>query len=124
MRQSENGLFEALENVLRESGRAMDCNELFDMPSVREHAASANRVSDYLGGLWRKGKVHRVPQASEGSKARWSYQWKDRSPADVIAKAVPHAPKVLVDRPTLMIQEEGKTIHLVTPNLTITIKMT
>jgi hypothetical protein len=75
MRHSEKGLLQALEIALRESGRAMDCNELFDLPDVREHAATANRVSDYLGLMWRRALVTRVPSAQEGgSRARWAYQ--------------------------------------------------
>lgn len=71
MRFSENGLFQALEKVLRETGEAMDCNQLYDMDSIREHAASPNRVSDYLGGLWRKGLVVRLPNEGDGkSRAR------------------------------------------------------
>lgn len=121
MRHSENGLFQALEKVLRETGEPMDCNQLFDMPEIREHAASANRVSDYLGGLWRKGLVVRLPSSTDGtSRARWSYQWKDRVPPGVEGKA--YAPKLLVDRPTVLITEEGGTMQIEMPHLTIIIK--
>lgn len=61
MRHSEKGLFNALEKILRETGEPMDCNQLFEKSEVREYAATANRVSDYLGGLWRKGLVTRLP---------------------------------------------------------------
>jgi hypothetical protein len=65
MRNTETGLFPALETALRAADRPLDCQELFDMPSIREHAATVNRVSDYLGGLWRKGVVVRLPAPKE-----------------------------------------------------------
>jgi hypothetical protein len=51
---TEFGLYQALEQVLRQAEKPMTCNELFDLPSVKQYAATANRVSDYLGGLFRK----------------------------------------------------------------------
>lgn len=121
MRHSENGLFQALEKVLRETGEPMDCVQLFDLQSIKDHAASPNRVSDYLGGLWRKGLVLRLPTTGDGkSRARWSYQWKDRVP--VGANATAYAPKLLVDRPTVLITEEGGTMQIEMPHLTIIIK--
>lgn len=122
MRHSEKGLFNALEKILRETGEPMDCNQLFEKPEVREYAATANRVSDYLGGLWRKGLVTRLPSSSEGSsRARWMYQWKESAPIGV---GVEYAPRLLVDRPNVIISEEGKSIMLQMPHLTITIRQT
>lgn len=122
MRHSEKGLLQALEKVLRETGRAMDCVELFDIPSVREYAATANRVSDYLGLMWRKALVTRVPSAQAGgSRARWAYQWKN---AAVPVVGVEYAPRLLADRPGIVITEEGKTIHITMPHLQITIRQT
>jgi hypothetical protein len=48
------------------------------------------------------------------------YQWKERAPKGV--EGVLYAPKLLVDRPTVLITEEGKTIQIELPNLTIIIK--
>lgn len=79
--KSEQGLFDVLEAELRRAKEPMDCNELFELASVREHAATVNRVSDYLGNLWRKGKVLRLPAPRlEGIKSRWLYVWKDKRP--------------------------------------------
>ena len=65
MRHSEEGLYKALEKALRNAKDPMDCVQLFDLPEVKEHAASANRVSDYLGNLWRRGEV--TPDPLDGS---------------------------------------------------------
>jgi hypothetical protein len=122
MRHSEKGLFQALEKVLRTTGEPMDCNQLFDLPEVREHAATANRVSDYLGGLWRKGLVTRLPSAGDGvSRARWSYQWKDSAPPGT---GTEYAPRLIADRPNMVITEDGTTIHLTFPHLVISIRQT
>lgn len=122
MRYSEEGLYKVLEKHLRGASEPMDCVRLFDIPEVREHAASANRVSDYLGNLWRRGVVLRVP--SDGtSKARWAYQWVENKLMPKPAEAAqPYAPRLLVDRPTVVITEEGTTIQLEFPNLTILVK--
>lgn len=61
MSRSEQGLFHALEVELRAADGALDCVTLFDRPSIRAHSQTVNRVSDYLGHLWRKGLVSRVP---------------------------------------------------------------
>lgn len=128
MRFTENGLYNAIEKVLREKGTAMDCVELFDLPEIRRYAASANRVSDYLGSLWRKGLCTRLPSPSSyNSRAKWMYKWKDKPDDPKVIPGPPiegleYAPKLLVDRPLLQITEEGHTIQLTTPHLTILIK--
>lgn len=54
---TEFGLFQVLEQVLKEAEKPMTCNELFDDPRVKEYAKTANRVSDYLGGLFRRRRA-------------------------------------------------------------------
>ena len=126
MRHSEDGLYQALEKVLRATGKPMECNQLYDLAEIKEHAPSVNRVSDYLGGLWRKGLVSRWPAAGgDKPRARWAYQWKvSDSPSTGTGAGADYVPRLLVDRPTVMITEEGRTIQLVMPNLTIILKQT
>lgn len=124
MRHNEDGLFPALEAVLKAATEPLDCQSLYDMPSIREHAASVNRVSDYLGGLWRKGKVVRLPAPkTDNSRARWTYVWKGSKGAKLHAaleeKAVEYTPRVLADRPSVLITEEGSKITIELPNLMI-----
>ena len=121
MRNNENGLFPVLESVLKAAKIPMDCQTLYDMPVVREHAASVNRVSDYLGGLWRKGLVIRLPAPrSENSRSRWMYEWKGhKGPA---MHGIDYTPRILADRPTVLITEEGNTITIELPNLLISIR--
>jgi hypothetical protein len=126
MRHSEEGLFPALEAALKAATEPLDCQALYDMPSIREHAASANRVSDYLGGLWRKGKVVRLPAPkTDSSRSRWVYAWKGSKGPKLHANlqaALEYTPRVLADRPSVLITEEGSTITIEMPNLMVIIK--
>lgn len=111
MRFSEEGLYRLLEKILREADQPLHCNELWDkFPELREHAASPNRVSDYLGNLWRRGLLSRVASGAEGRGPRWSYIWKDKVPPQLAA--IGYVPKALVERPSLLISEEGDTIQI------------
>jgi hypothetical protein len=129
MRTNEFGLFPALEAVLKAASEPLDCQALYDMPEIRKHAASVNRVSDYLGGLWRKGLVVRLPAPkTDNSRSRWMYQWKgDRGPklrggSTTLTEGIEYTPRILADRPSVLITEEGSTITLELPNLIVVIK--
>lgn len=123
MRNNETGLFSALEAALRAASEPMDAQQLFGVRDVREHAASANRVSDYLGNLWRKGSVVRLPSdKADGSRSRWMYEWKGHKGPKIYDNAVEYTPRVLADRPSVLITEEGNVITLEFPNLVISIR--
>lgn len=126
MTEGNNALQALLEEILKNSPEPLDCNELYDMERVREIAPSANRVSDYLGVMFRRGLVSRVPvdRAEANNRARWKYLWKGRPLPTWRSEVEPldYAPKVLVDRPNVVISEGGSTICIQLPNLSITIK--
>jgi len=123
MRNNETGLFPALEAALRAASEPLDAQAFFDMSSVKEHAASVNRVSDYLGNLWRKGLVTRLPAPkNENSRSRWLYQWKGQKGPKIYDAAQDYVPRVLADRPSVLITEEGNVITLEFPNLLISIR--
>lgn len=118
---SETGLFPALEKILQAATTPLDCNQLYDMPAIKTHAASVSRVSDYLGGLWRKGLVERLPAAkySDG-RSRWLYRWRvGRTPSP---DGIVYAPRVLADRPTMLVTDEGSVLTIELPNLLISIR--
>jgi predicted Zn-ribbon and HTH transcriptional regulator len=128
--EAREGLYEALRQALRQSDTALTCAELFDLPTVKKHAETVNRVSDYLGNLWRRGDVLRVaaPPAAN-TRARWAYAWKEkvRLPVtleDIERGVVATSERVesLLSRPNLEITEEGKTIVITTQHCTITVK--
>lgn len=123
MRYNPDGLFPVLEAALKAASEPLDCQTLYDMPEVQKHAASVNRVSDYLGGLWRKGLVVRLPAPkTSSSRARWMYEWKGSKGPKLHSHALEYAPRVLADRPTVLITEEGNVITMEFPNLIISIR--
>ena len=126
MAYTEDGLFSVLSKILKESDDPMDCNQLFDIADVKAYAASPNRVSDYLGNLWRKGLVVRhVQPRTETSRARYSYEWKrtgKKAEKQSATGAIEYAPRILADRPSMVITEEGNTISIELPHLIISIR--
>ena len=101
----------------------MDAQALYDKPEIKEYAASVSRVSDYLGNLWRKGAVVRLQAPKIGeSRSRWMYEWKGHKGPKLYDHALEYAPRVLADRPTCLITEEGNVITMEFPNLIISIR--
>lgn len=122
MRYNPDGLFPVLEAALKAASEPLDCQTLYDMEEVKKFAASVNRVSDYLGGLWRKGLVVRLPAPKDGtSRARWMYEWKG-SKGPKVHGAVEYTPRIIADRPSVLITEEGNVMTLEFPNLVIQIR--
>lgn len=132
MIRNEAGLFPVLMKVLDEydENDPQTCVELFDRPEVREHAESANRVSDYLGGLWRKGLVVRTPAPKTGNhSARWAYSLKRSKPGKKAAPAPVYEfqrdsknPNAILSKPSIEITEDGGVITIDLPQLRITIQ--
>lgn len=123
MRSTETGLFPALEAALKAASEPLDAQALYDKPEIKEFAASVNRVSDYLGGLWRKGLVVRLAAPKIGnSRSRWVYEWKGQKGPKIYNHALEYTPKVLADRPSVLITEEGNVITMEFPNLIISIR--
>ena len=127
--RNESGLFGALETVLRKADDPLDCATLYDLPEIRAHAESINRVSDYLGNMWRKGLVLRLPAPRlEGTRARWLYIWKNKGPVVKsvidVTEAQAYSPDVMkmLAHVNMEVTEEGDTVVITLPAITITIK--
>jgi hypothetical protein len=124
--EGHNALFPAIEAILREATEPMDCIQLFEHPSIKSIAPSANRVSDYLGVMFRKGILSRVAGGTTNSKARWAYIYRHKEKPDwKIPKdkeLIDFRPKSLIDRPDLYIAENGDFINIELPRFSITIK--
>lgn len=127
MIRNENGLFEVLRAELRRvAPEPRTCGELFDLPQVKAIANTANRVSDYLGGLWRKGELVRIPAPrTDSSAARWQYAWKAGSEVQgieyepAISQAIGN---MLLKKPNIEISENGNVIMIDLPGLNIVIR--
>lgn len=132
MSKTESKLYELLEKLLREADRPMTCVELYERQDVKDLAASPNRVSDYLGGLWRKGKATRSVAVRVGTdNSRWAYSWRHKAPSarDGFTSAVQFthdaatsARKTLCERPNILITELGDSITIELEKFTITVK--
>lgn len=127
--KTESGLYDVLEKILKDAKNPMTCVEMYNIPEVREFAQSANRVSDYLGGLWRKGLVVRMPAPrGNNSAARWMYAWKPKqasSRSAVEQKVVEYInpnKSTLLDLPSIQITKDGKDIVIELPSLRIMIQ--
>lgn len=128
MIRNENGLFKVLERELRKiAPEPKTCVELYELEEVRKLANSSNRVSDYLGGLWRKGLLLRIPAPrTDSSAARWMYAWKGHTGAtDENAYEPPTVHQLgntLLKKPNIEITENGHLVTITVPGLSIVIR--
>jgi hypothetical protein len=125
MRKTETGLYELLESLLKKSDRPQTCVELFDVQEIRDIAASSNRVSDYLGHLWRRGKVTRVPAArnSVNDGSRWAYAWRHGQPEESNVTPIFAVPKTSsAGRMDMQITYDDDSVTIYLPSMTINIK--
>ena len=126
---NSEGLYGALESVLKAAKEPMDCHALFEMHEVREYAETVNRVSDYLGNMWRKGQVIRVPAPKlSGYRSRWLYAWKGKKALKPTLDDIKKGAVVAEDyvnsilrRPNMEITQEGRKVIITLAGLTITI---
>jgi len=126
---SDQGLFAVLEKELRKAPKPLDCATLYDKASIRAHATTVNRVSDYLGNMWRKGLVLRLPAPKlDGTKARWLYVWKEKGPKKEpvidMSQAIEYnaALDSMLHKPAVHVSEDGKTVTISTQYAVITVQ--
>ncbi len=128
MIRSDDGLLAALAEELKNASGPKTCVELYDSPRVRQLASSPNRVSDYLGNLWRKGMADRLPAPrANNSSARWAYQWRGQTgpqtghtPALGLSAPVPSVPpSLLLNKPQIKITEAHGVITVEIPHLSL-----
>ena len=121
--EGHNDLFPAIQAVLKEATEPLDCHQLYEREDIRRLAPTVNRVSDYLGVLFRKGQVTRVATNSANSRARWAYAWRNKPLPDWRGpEPTEFRPKAVLDRPDLYIAENGEFISIELPGFSITIK--
>lgn len=127
------GIYHVLETQLKQSDRPLTCVELFDHPDVKRFADSVNRVSDYLGHMYRRGLLGREPAPkTTNSQAKWGYFWKNRAEV-VAAKTATSTPvsseptlpaplRKILSKPNIEISDNGGVVFIDLPELTITIR--
>lgn len=126
------GIYHVLETQLKQAPQPLTCVDLFDHPDVKKFADSVNRVSDYLGHMYRRGLLGREPAPKTlNSQARWGYFWKNRdevAPARAVTAPVrvqselPAPLRKILSKPNIEISDNGATVVIDLPELTITIR--
>lgn len=127
------GIYHVLETQLKQASKPLTCVDLFDHPDVKKFADSVNRVSDYLGHMYRRGLLGREPAPkTTNSQARWGYFWKNRNeivavkaptPEPVSSESALPAPiRKILSKPNIEISDNGGVVYIDLPELTITIR--
>ena len=122
---SASGIYTILERLIKKAGDTpVTCLDLFDDPDVKQYAKTSNRVSDFLGHMWRRGLLQRWTAANDlTTRARYAYTWKDSTPQKLDTPAVPL--KVIqnaLSKPNVTITEEDSRIVLDFADFTITVQ--
>ncbi len=128
--EGHNDLLPLREQHLRVADRPLTCHDLYDVPEIRAIAPSANRVSDYLGVMFRKGLLSRTQADSnepEHGRARWAYLWRGKVTPEwkqaAKAEIKDFRPKPILDRPNIYISEDGGYLTLEMPEISIQIQI-
>lgn len=129
--EGHNDLYPLLERHLKMAESPLTCHDLYRVPEIRAVAPSANRISDYLGVMFRRGQVSRVQALPTGEeehgRARWAYLWREKITPDWLKEAkvqpVDYRPKPLFDRPNLHITEDGTHLNIEMPEISIQIQI-
>jgi len=146
--RNERTIYDILTHLLkkaRDEQQPITSVEAFDNNDVRRFAETVNKVSDTLGHMWRRGDmVDRFPAPKQfNSQAKFSYQWKpepkaapkaispkhdqalDRS-IRMGATSVPDAGastrRVVIERPTIQVSDDGANVVIDLPSLQIIIR--
>ena len=131
MSKMNSSLFELLEEILKGADQPLTCIKIYERQDVRALTASSNRVSDYLGALWRKGKATRsvaIPDKNDGS--RWAYSWRhtmkeDKPGFDNVVQLVHEGPpraKLLADKPNVTVNELDGAITIEFAGFVVTVR--
>lgn len=125
--KSDAEIYKILERHLKESKEPLSSSELWGFDDVRANARSAEKVSDYLGLMWRRGLVQRwhAPKTST-SRSLYSYSYKEPSAASAPSQIVDIRPISAIHqtykKPNVVITEEENRIVIDFDKFTMTIQ--
>jgi hypothetical protein len=122
MIKSEAEIYQVLEGLLKKAGDTpQTCADLYDDPRVKELSESANRVSDYLGHMWRRGVLQRWYAAKNNqTRSRYAYTWleaEETEPQPIDRLTVVRGTK----KPNVTVTENDGSVVLDFPEFTITV---
>jgi hypothetical protein len=122
--KSEALIYKIIEEHLKASGaKPMSCVDLWDHNDVRINAKSTEKVSDYLGLMWRRGLIQRWTTPSDrSSKARFGYTWKEITSEAMEPKPIVSVVRGSYKKANVTMTEVGDSIVLDFDHFTITIR--
>lgn len=115
------GIYAVLEKHLRKAKKPLTCVDMLDHSDVRKFTEDTNRISNYLGHMWRKKLLKRhIAPPSELSMARFAYTWEPEQvearpvegPAHLVLKGKSSETDLTVTRLGNQIIIEGETLKL------------
>lgn len=131
MNEETQDLYALLRDHLRVADTPLTCHDLYDVPEIRAVAPSANRVSDYLGVLFRRGELNRVQAVGssdgEHGRARWAYIWREKVRPEWVGlkdeQVKVYRPKPILEKPNIFITEDGGLLNIEMPEISIQIQI-
>ena len=86
--KSDAEIYKILEKHIKNAKDPITCVALWDFDDVRANARSLEKVSDFLGLMWRRGMLQRwsVPKIST-DRSRYAYTWQEK-PEDTAPQKV------------------------------------
>lgn len=124
--KSEALIYKLIEHHIKEANAPVTCADLWDHPDIRANAKSPEKVSDYLGLMWRRDVLQRwhTPLTSV-SKSRYAYSWREQEEEENQFKAEAPAPRLVqtnYKKAKVTITEDDTRIILDFENFTMTIQ--
>jgi len=117
MRTPNEEVRTAVLRVLNQATEPLTASEVFDKPAIRELFPNLNRVSDYLGYMYRKGMLTREFKPMEGDQRhRWGYRLRAAQREDA-----PGAEIVVMNRAGILITDDGKNVTIVSGDVRIVV---
>lgn len=83
-------IYTLLEDRLRRTKDPLTSVDLYGDPEIRRNVEDSDRLSDYLGHMWRRGLLQRwyAPKTAD-NRARYAYTWKEAA-EDEATRPVEH----------------------------------
>ncbi len=116
-------IYTILEELLRKTGeQPLTCVDLFEDKRVKALVETPNRVSDYLGHMWRRDLLQRWYANESTQRARYAYTWKGEEKKEPQKIEALHVIRSETGKPNVTITEEDKRIVLAFPHFTIIVQ--
>ena len=121
--KSPAAIYGIIETHLRESADPLTCTKLYDFADVKANAVSVDKVSDFLGLMWRRGLIQRwnVP-ASSTDRSRYAYSWITEKDATAQKITKLESVKAEYRSDNITVTEDNGRIIIDFPKFTVTVQ--